>query len=126
MRTSIVRPLSVAIALSFALGFSATVVAQWLKYPTANVPRTPDGKPNLSAPTPRTPDATPDFSGIWLTDSSNCPKDPEALTCGPELPMGREGINMGVNLPGGLPYQPCVRALVKNGTAEKPRAHPAV
>jgi len=28
--------------------------AQWLDYPTPGVPRTADGKPNLSAPTPRT------------------------------------------------------------------------
>jgi hypothetical protein len=126
MRTSIVRPLSVAVALSVALGFSATGVAQWLKYPTANVPRTPDGKPNLSAPTPRTPDGKPDFTGIWLTDSSSCPKDPEALTCGPELPMGREGINMGVSLPGGLPYQPWLVELVKKRTAENAKDDPHV
>ncbi len=41
--------------------------AQWLNYPTPGIPRTPDGKPNLSAPAPRTPDGKPDFSGIWAT-----------------------------------------------------------
>jgi hypothetical protein len=30
--------------------------AQWLDYPTAGVPRTPDEKPNLSAPAPRSAD----------------------------------------------------------------------
>jgi len=39
--------------------------AQWLKYPTAGIPRTEDGKPNLSAPTPRTADGKPDLSGLW-------------------------------------------------------------
>src|SRR3989449_2933507 len=39
--------------------------AQWLKYPTAGIPRTPDGKPNLTAPAPRTPDGKPDLSGLW-------------------------------------------------------------
>jgi hypothetical protein len=29
------------------------------------MPRTPDGKPNLSAPTPRTADGKPDLSGLW-------------------------------------------------------------
>ena len=43
--------------------------AQWLNYPTPGIPRTPDGKPNLSAPAPRTPDGKPDFSGIWATRS---------------------------------------------------------
>jgi hypothetical protein len=40
--------------------------AQWLQFPTPNVPRLPDGKPNLSAPAPRSPDGRPDLSGIWL------------------------------------------------------------
>jgi hypothetical protein len=39
--------------------------AQWLNYPTPGVPRTPDGKPNLSAPTPRASDGKPDLSGVW-------------------------------------------------------------
>src|SRR5271166_2135544 len=39
--------------------------AQWLNYPTPGIPRTADGKPNLSAPAPRTADGKPDLSGIW-------------------------------------------------------------
>src|SRR5438552_3222178 len=39
--------------------------AQWLNYPTAGVPRLPNGQPNLSAPAPRTPDGKPDLSGLW-------------------------------------------------------------
>jgi hypothetical protein len=38
---------------------------QWLKYPTPGIPRTKDGKPDLSGPAPRTPDGKPDLSGIW-------------------------------------------------------------
>jgi hypothetical protein len=41
------------------------MAAQWLNYPTADIPRTKDGKPNLSAPAPRTSDGHPDLSGIW-------------------------------------------------------------
>ena len=34
--------------------------AQWTKVPAAKIPRTADGRPDLSAPTPRLPDGTPD------------------------------------------------------------------
>ena len=40
-------------------------MAQWLKQPTPGIPRTADGKPNLTARAPRTPDRRPDLSGIW-------------------------------------------------------------
>src|SRR5712691_9372723 len=43
-----------------------TLSAQWLHYPTRGIPRTPDGKPNLTAPAPKTPDGKPDLSGIWM------------------------------------------------------------
>ncbi|MGA2878515.1 MAG: hypothetical protein ABSG13_06160 [Bryobacteraceae bacterium] len=50
--------------LLFAL-FSTAAHAQWLNFPTPGTPRTPDGKPNLSAPSPRTADGKPDLSGVW-------------------------------------------------------------
>jgi hypothetical protein len=40
--------------------------AQWLDFATPGTPRTPDGKPNLSAPAPRTADGKPDLSGVWM------------------------------------------------------------
>jgi hypothetical protein len=127
MHKSLVRLASVAAALCAAISLSGTVRAQWLKYPTAGVPRTADGKPDLKAPTPRTADGKPDFSGIWLTDSTTCrPQNPDVLTCGSELPMGREGINMGLGLQGGLPYQPWLAALVKKRTAENAKDDPHV
>ncbi len=48
-----------------AVALSAPASAQWLNQPTAGLPRTPDGKPNLSAPAPRAPDGKPDLSGLW-------------------------------------------------------------
>jgi hypothetical protein len=48
-----------------AVALSAPASAQWLNQPTAGLPRTPDGKPNLSAPAPRTADGKPDLSGLW-------------------------------------------------------------
>ena len=127
MRKSIVRSFVVAFTVALAVSWSATAVAQWLKYPTPGVPKTANGKPNLTAPTPRTADGKPDFSGIWLTDSPCAQsQDAESLTCGSELPMGRAGINMGAGLPGGLPYQPWLAALVKKRTAEDAKDDPHV
>ncbi len=42
--------------------------AQWLYYPTPGTPRTPDGKPNLSAPAPRATNGKPDLSGVWQVE----------------------------------------------------------
>jgi hypothetical protein len=44
---------------------SAAPAAQWLNQPTVGIPRTPDGKPNLTTPAPRTADGKPDLSGLW-------------------------------------------------------------
>src|SRR6476620_2855167 len=41
--------------------------AQWLNYPDARIPRTKDGKPNLTAPAPRL-NGKPDLSGVWQAE----------------------------------------------------------
>lgn len=48
-----------------ALLTCASASAQWLNYPAPGIPRTPDGKPNLFAPTPHTSDGKPDLTGVW-------------------------------------------------------------
>jgi hypothetical protein len=53
------------IATLLVVSASASVEAQWINHPTPGTPRTPDGKPNLTAPAPRTADGKPDLSGIW-------------------------------------------------------------
>jgi hypothetical protein len=45
---------------------SVSLAAQWPNHPTPGIPRTPAGKPDLSAPAPRTADGKPDLSGVWL------------------------------------------------------------
>src|SRR5499433_1861675 len=42
-----------------------SLCAQWLDFRTPGIPRTADGKPNLTAPAQRTPDGKPDLSGLW-------------------------------------------------------------
>lgn len=95
------------------------VCAQWINVPTPGVPRKADGKVNMSAPAPRLADGKPDFSGIWMTgeanrrtpDTEDAPGDQKSITA------SRQMQNIGVDLPGGLPYQPWLVPLVKERTA---------
>jgi hypothetical protein len=50
-------------------GFAAPLPAQWLKEPTRGIPRTADGKPDLTAPAPKAADGKPDLSGLWRIDA---------------------------------------------------------
>jgi len=64
-------------------------------------------------------DGKPDFSGIWMTGEPNRPAtgaddkpgDPKAITA------SRQMSNIGVDIPGGLPYQPWLVPIVKERTA---------
>jgi hypothetical protein len=54
---------------------AAPASAQWTKVPLAKIPRTADGKPDLSAPTPRLPDGTPDLAGVWSPKDNTYARD---------------------------------------------------
>ena len=43
----------------------ALFLFQWVNVPLPKTLRLPDGKPNLTAPVPKTRDGKPDLSGIW-------------------------------------------------------------
>ena len=71
--------------------------AQWAKVPLDAIPRTADGKPNLSAPAPRLPDGKPDLSGVWSPNANRFLRD------------------IAVDLkPGEVPYQPWAKALYES------------
>lgn len=77
-------------------GMSTPATPQWHNYPTAGIPRLPNGKPNLSAPTPRKPNGQPDLSGIW---------EPNGL---------KYLINIAADLkPEDVPFQPWAAAVYK-------------
>lgn len=55
-------------AIAILLGAVALpLAAQWLKYPDPRIPRTKDGKFNLTAPAPRL-NGKPDLSGLWQAE----------------------------------------------------------
>ena len=59
----------VAIAVAFGL-LPVSLCAQWLSVRTPGIPRTADGKPNLTAAAPRTSDGKPDLSGLWQAETN--------------------------------------------------------
>ena len=74
----------------------AAASAQWIKYPTPGIPRTADGKPDLTAPAPKTAAGTPDLSGLW------------------KAPNGKYLANLAADLkPEDAPFQPWAAALYK-------------
>ncbi len=50
---------------SLTLLLAAAASGQWLNFPTAGIPRTADGKPNLTAPAPKAANGKPVLGGIW-------------------------------------------------------------
>ena len=80
--------------------------AQWFVYPTPGTPRTPDGKPNLTAPVPRTPDGKPDLSGIWTTPSGRWLNN-----------LAADGVE--------VPFKPWALALFKERQANNGKGRPS-
>ena len=74
--------------VSAALALPAS--AQWLNYPTPGIPRTADGKPNLSAPAPRTADGKPDLSGLWRATQAAAGDTDKALKSVKAQPWAEE------------------------------------
>lgn len=107
------RVLAITAVLLSAAEFPAR--AQWLHYPTAGVPKNPDGSPNFAAPTPKAPDGKPDLSGLW---ANYCPSGTGEVLCLPEIAVPQIFGDIGRGVKGGLPYQPWAAELVKKRRAD--------
>jgi hypothetical protein len=116
-------------AIIFAV-LPGALFGQWPNYATAGVPKTPDGKPNLTGPVPKAADGHPDLSGIWeyyrdRPAGTPAPQPPGAsLGLGPVAPGSSAFFNIGIGMKDGLPFQPWALALRKSRMAENNRDNP--
>ena len=101
------------------------LAAQWVRYPTAGAPRKADGNVDMSATAPRLADGKPDFSGIWTSDEVD-PRRPGVPPNPHDATTSRRMVNLGVELPGGLPYQPWLAPIVKQRTANLAKDDPHI
>ena len=86
--------------------WSVPAGAQWIGIPTPGIPRTADGKPNLTAPAPRSADGKIDLSGIWLTPSGRWLQN-----------LAADGVE--------VPFRPATKALYDERRANNGKGRPS-
>ena len=131
-RPHLQRQLMTTLAIVVMAGASGSLEAQWFKYPSPRAPRAANGDVDLSAAAPRLANGRPDLSGVWMTAEPACvirgtlPVSellkiiPASKKCPPRTAsFSRQSFNLGIDMPGGLPYQPWLAKLVDERTANQ-------
>jgi hypothetical protein len=102
------------------IAIAPLAAAQWLNYPAANIPRLPDGKVDLAAPTPKSKDGKPDLSGLWEAAAPN----PGNAAAAGSAPADAQFRDIALRIQGGLPFQPWAAELVKQRRADENKDDP--
>ena len=131
-----VRPIVAGVIFAAA---PVSLGAQWFTVPSPRAPRTAAGAVDLNAATPRLANGRPDLSGVWMTAEPLCvirgtapiaellKMNPPSRSCPPRTAsFSRQSINIGIDIPGGLPYQPWLAALVDERTAKQATDDPHI
>jgi hypothetical protein len=106
-RFAVIRVTLAALVVGWA--GMATAHAQWEPFKDKNMPRTPDGKVDLTAPPKKAADGKPDLSGFWMPDGSGV----------------RHLMNLAADMkPGEVPLTPWAEGVLKERMATNGKDHP--
>jgi len=119
----------ISILIVLGVASSRCLPAQWLNHPTPGIPRTRDGRPNLTAPTPRGVDKKPNLAGLWVTESA--PREvlarliPDQTNGAGEEPLSQYFINILSDFkPGEEPLVPAAASAFRERAREFSRVSP--
>jgi hypothetical protein len=104
--------------------FAPSLSAQWPSSPTSGAPKTPDGKPNLSALAPRMPDGKPDLSGLWENAPLGVGQRGAPPAPSPGQPPLATFFDIGAGFKEGLPFRPWAAELLKQRRADNDKDNP--
>ena len=114
--------------LILAVATSLSLSAQWPAYVPPSMPKTADGKPDLTGPAPRTAGGKVDLSGVWVVQGfggggrgrgQQGPPPPP-----PEGPPRANFGNIGAGFKDGLPFTPWAAELKKQRQATNSKDNP--
>src|ERR1700742_3803621 len=82
-----------AVVLGISSFVPTRLAAQWVRYPTAGVPRKADGSVDATAAAPKTADGKPDLSGVWTSDETD-PRRPNVVPNPHDATTSRKMVNL--------------------------------